>query len=105
VSAFKDQERVPLPRRRRESQDDEAMRPKFAFDFDDTTNLEAYVDILTSLSDTVPDATTARERPLKPTMSMRERESAQNTDTTVNQWNILHFHQKNVTTHMDAKTL
>ena len=57
------EERVPLPRRRRESQqDDEAMRPKFAHDFDDNTNLEAYVDILTSLSDTVPDATTARER-------------------------------------------
>ena len=57
------EERGPLPRRRRESQqDDEAMRPTFAYDFDDTTNLEAYVDILTSLSDTVPDATTARER-------------------------------------------
>ena len=57
------EERFPLPRRRRESQqDDEAMRPTFAYDFDDTTNLEAYVDILTSLSDTVPDATTARER-------------------------------------------
>jgi len=54
-----------LPRRRRESQqDDEEMRPTFAYDFDDTTNLEAYVDILTSLSDTVPDATTARERRL-----------------------------------------
>ena len=47
----------------RESQpDDEAMRPNFAYDFDDNTNLEAYVDILTSLSDTVPDAATAREK-------------------------------------------
>ena len=57
------EERVPLPRRQRESQqDDEAMRPNFAYDFDDTTNLEAYVDILTSLSDSAPDAATARER-------------------------------------------
>ena len=38
------------------------MRPTFAYDFDDTTDLEAYVEILASLSDTVPDATTARER-------------------------------------------
>ena len=52
-----------MPRRRRESQqDDEAMRPNFAYDFDDTTNLEAYVEILTSLSDSAPDAATARER-------------------------------------------
>ena len=59
------EERGPLPRRRRESQqDDEEMRPTFAYDFDQNTNLEAYVDILTSLSDTTPDAYTARERRL-----------------------------------------
>ena len=59
------EEHGPLPRRRRESQqEDVEMRPTFAYDFDDNTNLEAYVDILTSLSDTVPDATTARERRL-----------------------------------------
>ena len=52
-----------MPRRRRESpQEDEAMRPNFAYDFDDYTNLEAYVEILTSLSDSAPDATTAREK-------------------------------------------
>ena len=57
------EERVPLPRRRRESQqEDEAMRPNFAYDFDDYTNLEAYVEILTSLSDSAPGATTARKK-------------------------------------------
>ena len=60
------EERVPLPRRRRETQqDDETMRPNFSYDFDQTTNLEAYVDILTSLSDQAPDAYTARERRLE----------------------------------------
>eukprot|EP00434_Breviolum_minutum_P035859 symbB.v1.2.031757.t1/scaffold3722.1/size85039/1 len=59
------EEHGPVPRRRRESQqDDVEMRPTFAYDFDQNTNLEAYVDILTPLSDTVPDATTARERRL-----------------------------------------
>ena len=54
-----------MPRRRREYQpEDEPMRPNFAYDFDDTTNLEAYVEILTGLSDTVPDATTARQKRL-----------------------------------------
>jgi len=38
------------------------MRPNFAYDFDYHTNLEAYVEILTSLSDSAPDATTAREK-------------------------------------------
>ena len=55
----------PLPRRRRETpQDDVEMRPTFTYDFDQDSNLEAYVDVLTSLSDTVPDAYTARERRL-----------------------------------------
>ena len=55
----------PLPRRRRETpSDDVEMRPSFSYDFDQDSNLEAYVEILTSLSDTVPDAYTARERRL-----------------------------------------
>ena len=59
------EEYEPLPRRRRETQqDDVEMRPTFSYDFDQDSNLEAYVDILTSLSDTVPDATIARERRL-----------------------------------------
>ena len=56
------EERVPLPRRRRESQQDEAMRPNFAYEFDEYTNLDAYVELLTSLSESAPDATTAREQ-------------------------------------------
>jgi len=36
---------------------------------------------------------------------MREHESAQNTDTTVNQWNTLHFHQRHDTTRVDAKNI
>ena len=59
------EEHEPLPRRRRETpSDDVEMRPTFSYDFDQDSNLEAYVDILTSLSDTVPDATTSRERRL-----------------------------------------
>ena len=57
------EEYEPLPRRRRETEDVE-MRPSFSYDFDQDSNLEAYVEILTSLSDTVPDAYTARERRL-----------------------------------------
>jgi len=40
------------------------MRPNFAYDFDQTTNVEAYVENLTSLSDTVHDAYTAMEKRL-----------------------------------------
>jgi len=38
------------------------MRPHFAYEFDDYTDLDAYVEILTSLSESAPDATTAREQ-------------------------------------------
>ena len=59
------EEYEPLPRRRRETQqEDVEMRPSFSYDFDQDSNLEAYVEILTSLSDTVPNAYTARERRL-----------------------------------------
>ena len=38
------------------------MRPNFEYQFDEYSNLDAYVELLTSISESTPDPTSAREQ-------------------------------------------
>ena len=55
--------RPPLPRTRPTPQfDKDSQRPDFEFQFNDNAGLESYIEVMNSISQTVPDPTEERNR-------------------------------------------